>query len=117
MTLRDNKDDETTHKTINIFIEFYLKGIAMMSEIRIHSSELYEEILKIENTYRTNMELKCNSNTDSSINQEMFRKILDEFEEKLKEELGEFLSYCDIGELKQEMIGKWLADCPLDFAE
>jgi hypothetical protein len=114
-TLRNNMDDEKTQKTINIFIEFYLKGIEMLNEIREHSPELYEQILKIENTYRTNMELKCNTNTDNAMNQKLFKEILDDFEEKLKEELGQLLSYSDIGELKQEMIGKWLADCPLDF--
>lgn len=114
-TLRNNIDDEKTQRTINIFIEFYLKGIEMLNEIREHSLELYEEILKIENTYRTNMELKCNINTDNAMNQKLFKDILDDFEEKLKEELGQLLSYSDIGELKQEMIGKWLADCPLDF--
>lgn len=88
----------------------------MLNEIREHSIELYEEILKIETTYRTNIELKCNTNTDNTINQKLFREILDDFEDKLKEELGDILSYSDIGELKQEMIGKWLADCPLDFA-
>ena len=115
-TLRNNIDDEKTQKTINIFIGFYLKGIEMLNEIREHSPELYEGILKIENTYRINMELKCNTNTDNSMNQNLFKEILDDFEEKLKEELGQLLSYSDIGELKQEMIGKWLADCPLDFA-
>ena len=40
----------------------------MLNEIREHSIELYEEILKIENTYRTNIELKCNTNTDNTIN-------------------------------------------------
>lgn len=115
-TLCNNIDNEKTQKTINIFIEFYLKGIEMLNEIREHSIELYEEILKIENTYRTNIELKCNTNTDNTINQKLFREILDDFEDKLKEELGDILSYSDIGELKQEMIGKWLADCPLDFA-
>lgn len=115
-TLRNNRDDESTDKMINIYIDYYLKGIEMLNQIREHSFEIYEEILKIENTYRTNMELKCSSNTDNSINQLMFREILDDFEDKLKEEFGEILSYSDIGELKQEMIGKWLADCPLDFA-
>lgn len=116
MTLCNNIDNEKTQKTINIFIEFYVKGIAMLNEIREHSPELYEEIVKIENAYRINMELKCNINTDKSMNQKLFTEILEDFEEKLKEQLGQVLCYSDIADLKQEMIGRWLADCPLDFA-
>ena len=63
------------------------------------------------------MEVKCNVNTDKSINQQMFTEVLNDFEETLKKELGDSLDYNDIGELKQEIIGKWLADCPLDFAD
>ena len=62
------------------------------------------------------MELKCNINTDKSMNQKLFTEILEDFEEKLKEQLGQVLCYSDIADLKQEMIGRWLADCPLDFA-
>ena len=89
----------------------------MLNEIREHSFELYEEVEKIEQTYRKNLEIMCDTNTDNSINQKMFREVLCDIEETLKKELENILDYKDIGELKQEMIGKWLADCPLDFAE
>lgn len=116
ITLRNNLDDDKAKKLINWYIECYLKGIQMLNEIREHSFELYEEVEKIEYTYRKNMEVKCNINTDKSINQQMFTEVLNDFEETLKKELGDSLDYNDIGELKQEIIGKWLADCPLDFA-
>lgn len=114
-TLKNNIDDKKTKKLINTYIEYYLKGIEMLNEIRQHSPELYEEVIKIENTYRINMEIKCDSNIENSMNQEIFREVLKDFENKLTEQLGDVLSYRDIGELKQEIIGKWLADCPLDF--
>jgi hypothetical protein len=117
ITLRNNLDDDKAKKLINWYIECYLKGIQMLNEIREHSFELYEEVEKIEYTYRKNMEVKCNVNTDKSINQQMFTEVLNDFEETLKKELGDSLDYNDIGELKQEIIGKWLADCPLDFAD
>ena len=116
-TLRNNIDDEKTTKLINTYIEYYLKGIEMLNEIRQHSPELYEEVINTENAYRINMEIKCNSNIDKSMNQKIFGDILENFEKKLTEQLGNVLSYRDIGELKQEIIGKWLADCPLDFVE
>ena len=112
-----NIDDEKTTKLINTYIEYYLKGIEMLNEIRQHSPELYEEVINTENAYRINMEIKCNSNIDKSMNQKIFGDILENFEKKLTEQLGNVLSYRDIGELKQEIIGKWLADCPLDFVE
>lgn len=114
-TLRKNIDDEKTTKLINTYIEYYLRGIEVLNEIRQHSPELYEEVIKIENTYRINMEIKCDSNIDNSMNQKIFSDILEDFEKKLTEQLGSVLSYRDIGELKQEIIGKWLAECPLDF--
>lgn len=113
--LRNNLDDEKTKKLVNTYVEFYLKGIQVLNEIRLHSPELYEEIINIENAYRINMEIKCDSNIDNNMNQGLFREILEDFEKKLTEQLGSVLSYKDIGELKQEIIGKWLADCPLDF--
>ena len=113
--LRNNLDDEKTKKLVNTYVEFYLKGIQVLNEIRLHSPELYEEIINIENAYRINMEIKCDSNIDNNMNQGLFREILEDFEKKLTEQLGNVLSYKDIGELKQEIIGKWLADCPLDF--
>ena len=113
--MRKNIDDEKTIKLINTYIEYYLKGIEVLNEIRQHSPELYEEVIKIENTYRINMEIKCDTNIDNSMNQKIFSDILEDFEKKLTEQLGSVLSYRDIGELKQEIIGKWLAECPLDF--
>ncbi|MFG6318579.1 MAG: hypothetical protein K1W33_01760 [Clostridia bacterium] len=116
-TLRNNLNDDKSDRLINLYIEYYLKGIQMLNEIREHSFELFEEVEKIEQAYRKDLEIRCVTNTDSSINQEMFREILNNFEETLKKELENVLDYKDIGELKQEMIGKWLADCPLDFAD
>ena len=115
LTKNGEIDEENLKKAVNIYINYYIKGIQMLNEIKMHSPQLYEEFIKVEGTYRNEVEIKCVTNTDNAINQQIFNEVLNGFEEKLKEELGKALQYSDIGELKQEMIGKWLADCPLNF--
>ena len=58
--------------------------------------------------------IKTKTNTDSSINQRLFMEILDDFQSVLEKEFP-YITRSSIGELKDDMISSWLADCSMQF--
>lgn len=110
-------DVEGYNRLVQIYIEFYMKGIKTLNIIEKNSPALYERVISLENTCRADVEIKCLMNNDKSINRVILQDILSEFGNKIKDECGIWLREDGIGALKQEIVAKWLADCPLDFVE
>ena len=55
-------------------------------------------------------------NPNRSLNFQLFTEILNDFELKLKENFAYF-SETTIMKIQRDLVGGWLADCPLDFKE
>lgn len=59
--------------------------------------------------------MKCTLNDDSSINKELFQEIMNEIEDELGKIFGDIFNIESVNELKWDLLGAWLADCPMDF--
>lgn len=109
-----DETDEDYRDLVNMYMESYVTGIELMEKLRTNQPEIYEQIIELEQTYKKEVAIRTKANTDSSINQTLFFEILDKFESVLKKEFR-YLSESSIGELKQDMISGWLADCSMQF--
>lgn len=107
-------DDDDFQYIVNLYIQSYLKGIEILKRLRISFSEVYEQIVGLEQSYKTQVSVQTRMNANSSLNKEIFDKILNDFEKKLKDELEDF-NWESILELKQDIVSSWLADCSMQF--
>ena len=108
-----NEDELTT--LVNIYVTYYLKGLQVINMLETNLPQIYEKLIELENSYRNDVEVKCIINQEKSMNNNIFQETLTEFQEKLRIELGDAVTESFVVEIKQELIGKWLADCPLNF--
>lgn len=108
-------EESELNELVNIYVEFYLKGLQILNKLEKDSPVIYEKLIELENSYKAEVEIKCMINQDRSMNYNIFNETLNEFENKLRIELGDAVTESFIGKIKQELIGKWLADCPLNF--
>lgn len=115
-TVMDNADDndEIFKRMVDTYIHAYMEGIAILEELEISSSEIYEDIYALKQEYKREVELKTGMNTDKSLHKSIFYEILNDFEEKLKETCTYF-EPSSITKLKIDIIGGWLADCSMMF--
>lgn len=95
-------------------MESYVIGIELMEKLRTSQIELYEQVIELEQTYKREVEIRTKVNTDSSINQQLFSDILEKFQGVLEKEFP-YLTRSSIGELKDDMVSSWLADCSMQF--
>lgn len=109
------EDDEDYKEIVGIYIEAYIKGIEILKNLRVSYTEIYEDIYRLEQSYKREVSLKTKMNTDSSINSKIFNEIMNDFELKLKEVFSSYLSIPSIMELKIDLISSWLADCSMQF--
>lgn len=107
--------EEPYNRIVNLYVSFYMKGIELLNTLRLKSPILYEQITKISYSFRTQAQMKCDFNTDRTLNKEIFEEILKDFEERLNEAFSDTMTRPSIAELKNDLISSWLADCPMDF--
>jgi hypothetical protein len=110
-----SEDDEDYKEVVSIYTEAYIKGIEILKNLRISYTEVYEDIFLLEQAYKREVSIKTRTNTNSSINSQLFYEIMDDFENKLKVEFSKYLSLSSIMELKLDLISGWLADCSMQF--
>ena len=110
----NDEENEDYKSIVKITVESYLKGIELKSMLRITFSQIFEELQFLETQYKTDVEIRSSLNQDRSMNGQLFDKIMDEFEEKLKCKFPKF-TYETILELRRDMISAWIADCSLRF--
>lgn len=109
-----DEDDEDYLDMINIYMESYVVGIELMEKLRVEQVEIYEQVTSLVSSYKRKVQTKTKTNTDSSLNQKIFIEILDDFQKVLEEEFP-YLTKSSIGELKDDMVSSWLADCSMQF--
>lgn len=109
-----NPDEEDVQFIIKRYIKYYLKGIEILKRLRISFSEVYEQIIGLEQSYKEQVSMQTRMNGNSSLNRKIFEDILEDFEKKLKDELEDF-SWESILELKRDIVSSWLADCSMQF--
>lgn len=110
-----NNDTEALNKIVGMYVEYYISGLEIMSSLRVDFPEIYEDIFKLEQSYKREVIIKTLMNTDKKMNYSLFNEILNEFHSKLEQDFSKTLTEASIGELKQDLVASWLADCSMEF--
>lgn len=110
-----SSDQKRLEDLINIYAGFYLNWLELRTSISDKNPELFEKILKIQEAYKTDIEMKCKTNFDSTINAKLFNEIMDDFGKALNKEFNDLVDPKSISDLKHDTIATWLAECPLEF--
>lgn len=111
----DDDSDEALNSVINIYVGCYICGVENMNRLRVGFPEIHEGIFQLEQSYKREVSIKTLMNTGRSLNQTLFSSILDEFQAKLEKDFSRMFTVASIGELKQDLIASWLADCSMEF--
>ena len=111
----DDDTNEDLNVVVNLYIEFYISGLEIMNTLRINAPEFYEDLYKLEQSYKNEVKIKTRIHTDRTMNQALFNEILNEFQVKLETDFSKILNQASIGELKNDLIANWLADCSMEF--
>ena len=111
----NNDADEAMNKVVGLYIDFYISGMEIMNTLRVGFPEIYEDIYQLEQSYKQEVSIKTLMNTDKAMNKTLFDSILNEFHSKLEKDFSPRLTEASIGELKQDMVASWLADCSMEF--
>jgi hypothetical protein len=107
--------DEALNKVVGIYVDCYISGLEILNDLRVHFPEIYEEIYRLEQSYKREVSIKTLMNTDKTMNRTLFDAILNEFHSKLERDFSSRFTEASIGELKQDLIASWLADCSMEF--
>lgn len=107
--------DDRVNQIIGLYVDFYVSGLEIMNSLRLDFPIIYEELIKLEQSYKNEVRLKTLMNTDHKMNQSIFDAILTEFQGKLEKDFSRVLNQASIGELKQDLVASWLADCSMEF--
>lgn len=113
-----NVDDDSHHalnSLVNIYVGYYMSGLEIMNHLRVDFPEIYEGIYQLEQSYKREVSIKTLMSTDCTLHKSVFDGILDEFQSKLEHDFSRMLTMASIGELKQDLIASWLADCSMEF--
>lgn len=111
----DDEADEDVKILVNYYINAYLKGLAILNNLRLMFPEIHEVLVKLEETCKSDVSVKTRMISDRSENSKLFFELLNEFENKLKEQFSTTVDLASIGELKQDLVASWLADCSMEF--
>lgn len=110
-----NDDDESLKQVVGIYVDCYISGLEIMSNLRVNFPQIHKDIFRLEQSYKRDVSIKTLMNTDKKMNKSLFNNILDSFHSKLKQDFSKMLTEASIGELKQDLVASWLADCSMEF--
>lgn len=111
----DDDSDPALNKVIGLYVDYYISGMENMANLRISFPEIYEDLYRLEQSFKNEVSIKTLMNTDHSMNQSVFTTILTDFGEKLEKEFSTIFNQASIAEIKQDLIASWLADCSMEF--
>jgi hypothetical protein len=111
----DDDSDKNLNKVVDLYIGCYISGIEIMNRFRVNFPEIYGDVFKLEQSFKQDVSLKTLMNTDHTMNNMVFTDILNDFQNKLESEFAGIFIAASIGELKQDMVAGWLADCSMEF--
>lgn len=110
-----DENDPDLNYVINVYVDYYIAGLEIINNLQLHFPEFYEDLYKLEQSYKREVAVKTRMNTNRQLNQSVFNNILDEFQEKLEKDFSKMLTQASIVELKQDLVASWLADCSMEF--
>lgn len=92
-----------------------IKGTSIFRMLQTDFPEIYEQVYALGQACKSEVSIKTRMNQDRSLNISIFNDILSDFEQKLRREFEKYFTAASIIELKHDMVGAWLADCPMEF--
>lgn len=110
-----DENDPDLNFVINVYVDYYIAGLEIINNLQLHFPEFYEDLYKLEQSYKREVAVKTRMNTNRQLNQNVFDSILGEFQEKLEKDFSKMLTQASIVELKQDLVASWLADCSMEF--
>lgn len=113
--LVDDDTNEALNQVVGIYVDCYISGLETMSNLRVNFPEIYEDIFRLEQSYKREVSIKTLMNTDKSMNRLLFDNILNGFQSKLERDFSQIFTQASIDELKQDLAASWLADCSMEF--
>jgi hypothetical protein len=111
----DGDAHQALNSVVNIYVGCYISGIEIMNRLRVGFPEIYGDVFQLEQSYKRDVSIKTLMNTDRTMNKTIFDGILDDFQAKLEHDFSRMFTVASIGELKQDLIASWLADCSMEF--
>jgi hypothetical protein len=109
-----SEQDEHYINLVNIYVEYYIRGIELLKIFSTDFPEVYGDINELLLAYKKKVYSKTLFNPDKSMNATIFNEILAEFGVRLEQEF-KYLSFASVTELQHDMIASWLADCSMEF--
>ena len=110
-----SENGEVIDRLVSIYVNCYLSGIEVMNTLRVNFPEVYRDIFLLEQSYKRDVTIRTLMNTDNKMNKSLFNSILDDFHAKLERDFSKSFTEATIGELKQDLVASWLADCSMEF--
>lgn len=107
--------NEALNQVVGIYVDCYISGLEIMNDLRIRFPEIYEEVFQLGQNYKREVSIKTLMNTDKAMNRSLFDNILNDFQSKLERDFSRRFTEASIGELKQDSVAQWLADCSMEF--
>lgn len=111
----DDDSNPDLNKVIGLYVDYYISGMENMAKLRISFPEIYEDLYRLEQSFKNEVSIRTLINMDHTMNQSIFTTILSEFGEKLEKEFSTIFNQASISEIKQDLIASWLADCSMEF--
>lgn len=111
------EDDEDLNAVVGLYANYYMSGIEILNKLHVDFPEIYNEIYRIEQSYKKEVALKTRMNTDRSMNKVLFDTIIEDFDSKLRRDFSFRFTEASIADLKEALIASWLADCSMKFKE
>lgn len=108
-------DNKALNQVVGIYVDCYISGLEIMNSLRVNFPEIYEDIFQLEQSYKREVSIKTLMNTDKTMNRSLFDNILNDFQSKLERDFSQRFTEASIGELKQDLVASWLADCSMEF--
>lgn len=113
--IMNSENKVLTRKMINFYMSAYLAGIEILEDLRANFSELHVDLIKLRDSYRNRAMRKTAMNPDASVNYDLFEMILEDFEQKIKENFANVITEASAAEICQDIVAGWLADCTMEF--
>lgn len=110
-----DEDTDIVNQLVGIYVDCYISGMEIMNTLRVEFPEIYEKVFQLEQSYKRDVSIKTLMNTDKTMNKSLFDVILNDFHSKLERDFSTMFTEASIGELKQDLVASWLADCSMEF--
>ncbi|MGX7244738.1 hypothetical protein ACWOC1_07790 [Enterococcus quebecensis] len=110
--ISQNKDRE--NRLLDIQMKRYVSGNLEMEYLGEEFPDIRDDIYKITTIFKNRVEEETLMNSDSSLNNEVYKKLSKEYGEVLENSV-DYLTPDTIMRIQDHTVAKWLADCSMEF--